>query len=100
MVISSQNVLATGSTHIKGELRARNLRLEEQQGSWNEGNSVRQIRILFLFVILFLAVSLFEHMLRPADGILKYGGILQWCICREGMPSLPPFWSGLHCLVF
>lgn len=69
MVISSQNVLVIRSTHIKGELRTRNLWLEAQQQSWNVGNSVQQVRTLSLFIILFLADSLFGHVIRPDDSI-------------------------------
>lgn len=69
MVISSQNVLVIRSTHIKGELRIRNLWLEVQQQSWNVGNSVQQVRTLSLFIILFLADSLFGHVIRPDDSI-------------------------------
>lgn len=83
MVMLSQNVLVRRSTHIKGDIRARNLWLEVQQQSWNVGNSVQQVRTLSLFIILFLADSLSGHMIGPADAFLSYRSILQWCIYRE-----------------
>lgn len=67
MMMSSQNVLVIRSTHIKGELRTRNLWLEAQQRSRDVGNSVQQVRTLSLFIILFLADSLFGHVIRPGD---------------------------------
>lgn len=67
MVILSQNNQAIRCIHIKGEVRIRTLRLEEKHQSWNVGNSVKQVGILFLF-ILFLAFGSFEHI-RPTDGI-------------------------------
>lgn len=46
----------------------RKLKLEEQYQSCNVGNSVKQVGILVLFIISFLALGLFDHI-RPADCI-------------------------------
>ena len=77
--MSSQNVLAIGSTHIKGELRARNLWLEGQQWSWNVGNSVQQVRTPSLLIILFLSDGLSGHIIRPVDSISQVREYSAWC---------------------
>ena len=68
LVILSQNSQAIRCTHIKGEIMTRKLSLEEPYQSWKVADSAKQVGILFLFIILFLNLGLFEHI-RHADSI-------------------------------